>query len=65
LEIFAGNIEKRELNFWCLGQYDEIIIAEAQNQEMLLSAFSFMLVFASTETLLITPREEAIKASGY
>ncbi len=52
-------------SYWCLGRFDAVVISEAPNAETAMKGFSNVMDFASSETLVAIPREEAIKLVGY
>ena len=57
-------IVKIHSHHWTLGRYDAVMLVEAPDEKAAL-AFTFDFAdFASTETLVAIPREEAVKAVG-
>jgi uncharacterized protein with GYD domain len=47
--------------YWTLGRYDSVLIFEAPNEKDALKSSIGVADFASEETLVAIPREEAIK----
>lgn len=52
-------------SYWCLGRFDAVVISEAPNVETAMKAFSNVMEYASSETLVAIPRAEALKLTGY
>ena len=52
-------------SYWCLGRFDAVVISEGPNVETAMKAFSNIMEFASSETLVAIPRAEAIRLAGY
>jgi uncharacterized protein with GYD domain len=51
--------------YWTLGQYDAIVTVEWPDEKAAMKGFSGLAEFASSETLVAVPREEALKLAGY
>jgi len=47
--------------YWTLGRYDSVLITEAPNEKALMKIAMKVANFASTETMVAIPREEAVK----
>ena len=47
--------------YWTLGRYDTVVIMEAPNEKSAMKANMMVGDIVSTETMVGTPREEAIK----
>lgn len=50
-----------EKMYWALGRYDTVAIVEAPNEKVAMKAMLRMSDILTTETLVLIPREEAIK----
>lgn len=51
--------------YWTLGRLDAIVTVEWPDEKAAMKGFSKFADYASTETLVAVPREEALKLAGY
>jgi uncharacterized protein with GYD domain len=61
-KILASEPNVKVLSFyWTLGRYDSILIVEAPNETTVMKMLTKIGDYATTETMVAIPREEAIK----
>ncbi len=61
-KVLASEPKVKVLAFyWTLGRYDSILIADAPNEKTMMKMLVQVGAYASTETMVAVPREEAIK----
>jgi len=61
-KAFASDPKVKILGFyWALGRYDSVLITDAPDAKSIMKIAMKVGNFASTETMIAIPREEAVK----
>jgi uncharacterized protein with GYD domain len=61
-KILASEPNAKVLSFyWTLGRYDSVLIVEAHDEKTVMKMLTKIGNYATTETMVAIPREEAVK----